>query len=73
MTEPRRTKRELAMIEQEKAHAFRLGGAAFRQSTPLEQNPFQQDTEEHKFRAWLRGYDSERRIRTEINPRERRP
>lgn len=70
MTEaPRRTKKELAKIEQEKAHAFRAGIAAYKAGASPQSCPF---PEEHRKRAWLRGYEAERKLREEINPRERR-
>ena len=70
---PRRTKKELMMLEQEKAVAFRQGISAFKAKQEPDSCPYQNnEAEEHKYRAWLRGFKAERKLRTEINPRERR-
>ena len=69
---PRRTKKECATREQEKATAFRQGIAAFKAGLSVESNPYLQDLREHMGPAWLRGWNAEHMIRTQINSRERR-
>jgi len=56
--------------EQEKAAAFRQGIAAFKAGEPKESNRYLGKAE-CLISAWNRGWESEKTIRTVINPRER--
>ena len=58
-----RTRKELALVEQEKNVGFRQGCEAWNKGKPLSENPYRNDSlHPHQEVSWNRGWQSEKTV-----------